>query len=135
MNFWSSDEYAIQSKYAWRYRLFGAVPAAAGIFMFSAILAVIIPLGELTSLIVVMILFPIWTIAAIVWMPYAVYAIEKQSSFLLGDSIFILAWPIFLMGKLLKYAVAGTLFFIFAPIGMQIIKRENAEAIAQQAAI
>jgi hypothetical protein len=119
--------FSMRAGAAWRYRIFAIIPGGVGALFallstqqywtHSDFLAFTVLIG--------------YAVFAFVFIPYAVYAIEKTLGFLMGENLLVFDGAIFLLLKLAKYAIAGFFLPFLVPIGMIYVRNENMYAIGQ----
>ncbi|CUH84807.1 hypothetical protein [Thalassovita mediterranea] len=123
--------FSMRASIVWRYRLFGIILGGFGALM--ALLSVqdywLTSSDTLTFVVLIG-----YAVLAFLLIPYAVYAIEKSLGFLMGGNMLVFEGHIFILLKLVKYALAGFFLPILAPIGLIYVRNENMFALGQMEA-
>ena len=128
MTFNPFGTFAMRAGAAWRYRLFAIVPGGFGVLM--ALVATEEYWTFSSDFLTIAVFFG-YPLIALIFVPYAVYAIEKTLGFLMGGNVLVFDGAIFVVLKLLKYAIAGFCLPFLAPLGMIYVRNENMFAIGQ----
>ena len=114
--------FAMRAGAAWRYRLFAIIPGGLGALI--AMIATENYWAFDSDIFIGIVVFG-YPLLALIFIPYAVYAIEKSIGFLMGDNFLVFDGGIFVLLKLAKYAIAGFFLPLLVPVGMIYVRNEN----------